>query len=450
MTHEFKSPDLGIDVPRQVIDQYFGVWAILEETLQAHVRHVENINLVAHVDRNTEHRAIGRNEDGDTPYAISSDGIVTLSLQGSMTKYASSMSASASTIRLRQQLSHAGRNDDVQGILLTIDSPGGTVAGTQDLANTVRSASQKKPVFAFCEDLCASAAFWVASQATRIVANNATAQIGSIGTFAVIYDMSRQAESLGIKVHVVRAGEFKGAGTPGTEITEQQIANWQSIVDGMNEEFLSGVAMGRDVTRQMVDGWANGRVYGANDALDMGLIDAVQTFEQTLTELVEASASNPNRRVTMSEEQKPVEPKTATLTELKHACPDATSDFYIEQLEKGATAVQALQAFNAQLLKDARAKEKEHQQQLEDAKAKAAEGVSALGDSGDTANDDDYAATNDPVQAFELAVSKLMESGKDRATAIRTVVRQNPTLHRAFLLATNPGQKNQRVIAENF
>ena len=131
-------------------------------------------------------------------YEITETGVAVIAISGILEK--------RQTHHVRSLLRNATEDERVVGILLVIDSPGGTVAGTADLAASIRSAAKVKPVHAFVEDLAASAAYWAASQAGKVFANTNTAMVGSIGTYAVLIDSSEMANKAGIKVHVIRAG----------------------------------------------------------------------------------------------------------------------------------------------------------------------------------------------------------------------------------------------------
>jgi ClpP class serine protease len=99
----------------------------------------------------------------------------------------------------------------------------GSYPGRTNWQADVREANKKKPVTAYIEDLGASAAYWVASQAGKIYSNE-PGFVGSIGTYLVVEDWSGAAEGAwASKVHVVKAGEFKGAGYPGTPVTDAQL-----------------------------------------------------------------------------------------------------------------------------------------------------------------------------------------------------------------------------------
>ena len=105
---------------------------------------------------------------------------------------------------------------------------------------------------------------------------------------AVVHDMSEMAKSEGIKVHVVSTGAFKGAFTPGSEVTEEQLADLQSLVNKLNGFFKEAVADSRSMDMKTVDALFDGRVHVAEDAMAMGLIDAVEGFDDAMRALAQA------------------------------------------------------------------------------------------------------------------------------------------------------------------
>jgi len=208
------------------------------------------------------------------------EGVAIIQIEGAMMK-ADSKFGGTSTIRVRQAIRAAVQDPEIDSILLHIDSPGGTVSGTKELADEVLSARQSKPVHAYIEDLGASAAYWVASQCETISAN-LTAEVGSLGVVAVIYDQSKQFERMGVKVHVVSTGKFKGAGAPGSEISADMLAEVQELVDDLHEVFMTAVLSGRKMERAELDAIADGRVFLASKALKLGLVDAVETVDEMI------------------------------------------------------------------------------------------------------------------------------------------------------------------------
>lgn len=232
-------------------------------------------------------------------YVIDSNGIATIPLVGPLMK-GDSKFGGTSTVRARRAIRMATQDSDVRGIMLHIDSPGGTVAGTAEFAADVKLADDQKPVHAFIDDLGASAAFWVASQARRISATE-TAEVGSIGVLSVVADSSGKAEAEGIKVHVIATGPFKGAFVDGAEVTAQHLEYLQSRVDAINGHFLRAISKGRKMAMAQVRTAADGRVFSAADARDLGLIDAVHRMDRAMADLTrEAKASATPRRTNAS------------------------------------------------------------------------------------------------------------------------------------------------------
>ena len=221
--------------------------------------------------------------NGDEPkvrYTIEG-AVARIPFMGQVTKGNSSFGG-ASSVWTRQSIRKAISDDRIKGILLHVDSPGGTVSGTGDLAGDIAAADGIKPVYAYIEDLGASAAYWIASQARAIFANP-TAEVGSIGTMTYLEDSSGAYEKAGIKVHLVATGKYKGAWVDGLKIDEDYLKVVRTEVEDLNEHFLSGVMAGRGMTRDQVNGVADGRVWIADKAKTLGLIDEVASLDAAMT-----------------------------------------------------------------------------------------------------------------------------------------------------------------------
>lgn len=287
------------------IDQYMGPWAILEERMRSLLETVRGHDLFAHVataKRSPRRPRIGAVEVrpvacaaalaaggpvGSGAGAGGRSGIVNIAIVdivGVMTKYGSSMSSAPGCVELTKTIRNLSRDADVGAIMLRIDSPGGSTAGVADLAAEIRQASAAKPIAAYIEDLGASAAYWCASQCRSIWCNR-SALVGSIGTYMVLYDSSAMAEQMGLKVHVVRAGEMKGAGTDGTPVTDEQLADFQRVVNEINSVFVGDVAAGRQLDRKDAETLADGRVHVGAGAVSLKLADGVATFDEALSQL---------------------------------------------------------------------------------------------------------------------------------------------------------------------
>jgi signal peptide peptidase SppA len=236
----------------------------------------------------------------DRTYPVEDGGIAVISMVGPMTKSPTSFDAGCSTVRIRGQIRAAVRDSDVKAIMLRIDSPGGSVSGTADLAKDVAAAAGKKPFMSYYEDSGCSAAFWVGSQAGTSLANP-TAIVGSIGTYMTLEDWAGAYEEAGVKVHVIGTGPYKGAGAEGAPVTDDQVAEFKRLVLGLNEHFLQGVAKGRGLDMSAVRSLADGRVHVARSrnsdagAKELGLIDGVATFDKAMADLRELGAGGKTR-----------------------------------------------------------------------------------------------------------------------------------------------------------
>lgn len=434
--------ETGVD-----LEQYFGLWAVAEEQFMAMFNRVAQLNLAAHIQVNGDKQLQAASQPM-TNAMTAEVKIGVIDINGTLMKRGTSLSSSSSLIRLRQVVRAAAKDPEIDAILLRMDSPGGTLSGTQELAQEVRKARDAKPVYGFVEDLCASACYFVGSQCERIYANTPTAVVGSIGTFIGLYDYSEAAAKEGIKAIVIKSGSLKGAGFPGTEITDAQKAYWQEIVDGAQKEFNATVASGRGrKAEQVASEWATGRVYMAQEAVAMGMIDGVKSFDAVVSELTERVKGGPARSQrrsakAMGEEQTATQetqtPKAATIAELKAACPGADADFLMGRLEAGATVGQAQAAWIAELSKrnqaaEAKAAEAEQKAAAAEAKAKLS-GVDTLGNAGSKT---EASEGGDVVARWEAAVEAKMATIKDRRKAMAAVVHEDPDLHQAYVAAAN-------------
>lgn len=179
-----------------------------------------------------------------------------------------------SAVRTRALVTEAVERSDVRQIRLDIDSPGGSVHGLVDLADDIAAAAGLKRVTAHAPDLMASAAYWIGSQANELTAGRSAA-VGSIGTIAVLWDYSKMLKDSGIKVHVISSHELKGTGAFGAEVTKAQLADLQREIDAYTDLFVEAVAKGRRASVDQARKVATGQVWIGQQALELGLIDAI-------------------------------------------------------------------------------------------------------------------------------------------------------------------------------
>jgi signal peptide peptidase SppA len=418
--------------------QYFGLWAVEPTRFLAAFEQLRSMDLASHIrEAKASERRVRTRADQEGTIAL-------VELQGTLMKTVSSLEEGASSVELRRQVRAAVKDPSIEGILLRIDSPGGTVAGTADLAKEVSAAAKKKPVYAFVEDLGASAAYWVASQATKVYANDPTALVGSIGTFVGLYDLSKQAEMLGIRPIVVSSGGMKGVGFPGSEISEEMVAELQGLVDKTQEEFSRAIARGRGLPIGEVRKLADGRVHMASDAEGLKLIDGIKTLDQVLSALGEAAEQG---KRSLKSEGVPMPDKDSVQTtsqaasydEIVAACKGASSDFVCDQLKAKATIEQARSAWTEELVRrnDAQTQRIAALEKDKDEAVRAAKvvkpGVAPLGVATAKAIED----AGDPIAEWHEKLEAKVKRGLTRARASSQLAREEPELRQAFVEAWN-------------
>jgi protease-4 len=190
--------------------------------------------------------------------------------------------------RLQEELNKAADDDDVRGIVLRINSPGGTVSASDTIYHEILSFKKQsgKKVYAAIIGLGTSGAYYVASAADRIYAQP-TAVTGSIGVIAVNVDASGLMEKVGVRNKTVKSGPKKDIFSPLRADTPEEREIMQKLIDSMHERFIDVVAEGRDgrITRSKVEELADGRPYTAVQAHEAGLIDEIGYLDDAIANL---------------------------------------------------------------------------------------------------------------------------------------------------------------------
>ena len=194
----------------------------------------------------------------ENPLLTIEDGIGVIAIEGPILRkpdlIARVFLGATSSEEIGEALREAAGRNDIKAVFLNIDSPGGTVAGTPELAAAVASLNERKPVYAFSSGLMCSAAYWVASQARAIYATP-SAQVGSIGVVQAVIDSSAAIDKAGIKVEVFSVGKYKAMGAPGTALTDDQRELIQSNLAEIAAEFHDAVlSRGRAIPAEAMEG----------------------------------------------------------------------------------------------------------------------------------------------------------------------------------------------------
>ncbi len=188
--------------------------------------------------------------------------------------------------RFRAALNMAASDPNVAAIVIDVDSPGGTVTGTPETAAAVAAAAKVKPVIAVTETMAASAAYYIASQASEIVVAP-SAEVGSIGVLAVHMDMSKMLEDFGVKATIIRSRPGKADANPYEPLTDEALAAIQASVNEADADFLKAVASGRKTTVANVrETFGQGRMVSAKEAVRLGMADRIATLPEVLSGLI--------------------------------------------------------------------------------------------------------------------------------------------------------------------
>lgn len=220
------------------------------------------------------------------PYKVSGNTAI-ISVVGSLVNrgaWIGSYSGMTSYEGFMHQLSAAGKDGAIANVLLDIDSPGGEAIGAFEAGQAVGRLNAIKPVTAFVNGLCCSAAYAIAAHASRIEAST-TSLLGSIGVVMMHVDQSTRLHNMGVKPTFIFAGAHKVDGNPFEPLTQSVKADLQAEVDQFYDLFVQHIATGRKGLSSKAVREQEARTFIGSDAVERKLADAIGTFETTLTGL---------------------------------------------------------------------------------------------------------------------------------------------------------------------
>jgi len=210
--------------------------------------------------------------------------IAIISINGPLQRQDQSCGGPVGTETMGKWIKQAAANPNIDGIILKLNTPGGTVDATEELANIIKSVA--KPVVGLA-DMAASAGYWIGSSAKELYANGETAMVGSIGTMMSFADMQPLWEKAGVKFHEIYATEsteknrvFREArqGTP-----EGYQALRESILDPLNAVFLNTVQANRGQKLSAKESTLTGKTYYGSNAKKVGLVDGVGNMDTAIS-----------------------------------------------------------------------------------------------------------------------------------------------------------------------
>lgn len=180
-----------------------------------------------------------------------------------------------------RQLEAALDDPSVRAVVIRINSPGSSAAAAHEVAEAVNRLKARVPVVASMGDVAASGGYWVASQASAIVANPAT-MTGSIGVIMQLVNLEDLYGKLGIEHEVIKSGPHKDIGTDTRPITDRERQLMQEMIDDIFDQFVAAVSTGRGMAREKLLPLADGRVFTGRQAQEQGLVDYLGDLEHAI------------------------------------------------------------------------------------------------------------------------------------------------------------------------
>ncbi len=287
-------------------DLISGIWAIKREAAEgylplviAYLKNPQSLNGQDYsqerkTDRLLNAAVLNANKAFDYYELIDEDGrlrdvpensVISMNITGAISKYSQFCGPVGMQTKIRQ-LQILDAHENVAAILLNIDSPGGEGYAARAMADTIQRAN--KPIIAFINDLAASAAYMIAAAADEIYANSDMAELGSIGTYIQVADFRKQLENEGINLHEIYATASIDKNKEYKEAINGNYEPMRQFANSFNDKFLAMVNTGRNGKLTADEKtWGTGKVFYAPKALELGLIDGILSYEETLQTIFE-------------------------------------------------------------------------------------------------------------------------------------------------------------------
>ncbi|MDU3136065.1 MAG: signal peptide peptidase SppA [Anaerococcus prevotii] len=189
-----------------------------------------------------------------------------------------------------EELKKAKEDPLVKGVILNVNSPGGSVYASERIANEIKALKEaEKPVYTVMREMAASGGYYISAPTDRIYASNET-WTGSIGVIIQSYSLQGLFEKYGIKEQNITTGKMKDAGSQGRDMSKEEKEYFQGLVDSAFDRFVKIVAEGRGLSEREVRKLADGRVYDGSQALSNGLVDKIGDLDSAVSDM--ASENN--------------------------------------------------------------------------------------------------------------------------------------------------------------
>ena len=280
-------------------------WALMPERLNAvstvMARWSSHAPATAEVLVGIDTDKLAREARRQTATSVSGGGIAVLPLYGVITQRGNMIEdvsgpGSVSTQKFAVALRQALADESVSQILIDIDSPGGSVYGVAELADEIVAARAQKPIIAIANSLAASAAYWIGCSASEFYVTPG-GEVGSIGVWQAHFDYSQALAAEGVTPTLISAGTYKVEGNPYAPLEPEAQAFMQSRVDDYFLAFSKAVAKGRGVPiAQVRNGMGQGRVLGADAALEQNMVDGIVTLDEAIRKILANVGNKTNKK----------------------------------------------------------------------------------------------------------------------------------------------------------
>lgn len=261
----------------KLLDVLTSPWAIVPEKL-IEIQTIYATHLRGEkIDLKAVEAQLGRPLENERKSFENRNGVGVIRVEGVLARRLnlfSRISGGTSTEQMRTQFRDALADRETESILLVIDSPGGTVDGTQEFAEEIFRARGKKPIKAIALGTIASAAYWIGAAADELYLASDTTVAGSIGVVATHVDVSRAEDRIGVKTTEITAGKFKRIASQYAPLSQEGRAAMQDMVDDIYTAFVQDVAAFRKrPVDAVLEKMADGRIFLGSKAIEAGLAD---------------------------------------------------------------------------------------------------------------------------------------------------------------------------------
>ena len=190
--------------------------------------------------------------------------------------------------KVLENIDKAKKDDNIKGVLFVVDSPGGAVAPSVEIAYAIKELTLKKPVVTYASGVIASGSYYASIWSNKIIANPGSI-VGSIGVIMQGFEAGEFLQKIGLTAQTVKAGKYKESGTVARKWTDFEEKQLQSVINDTYNMFVSDVANARKLDVNNHTNFADAKIFTSRQAKEVGLVDEVATLSFAQDNLVELS-----------------------------------------------------------------------------------------------------------------------------------------------------------------